>query len=308
MNKQWLLVLMLAAGLNACIKSKINDTSAAAKSTASNSDFELPAISAGIRNQYWNQGKAELNTYDVTQERYGEIREAEAMILFVSEDLSAQKQVKLDDPMAAGADRVPVLKMNAVRRFHTGIYDYSLMQSVFTPMDGSATLKTSTTVQDWCGQVFAQMNLEKDAYRYRSFSYFESEGDQDIRLPKALLEDALMLRLRLQPDQLPMGEVQVIPSTLFARLRHKPLEAQPAELSIQKKTNESELVLQYKGMNRRLSIRFETSYPHRILGWEESMDDKLSSKGVLKASRMSAYWSEHDNKHEPLRDSLKLRF
>jgi hypothetical protein len=102
-------------------------------------------------NDYWYQGKAEITAYAVEQERYGEIRKAEQVNIFVTEDFSARKQVKLDDPAAAGADRVPVLKLNTVRRYHTGIYDYSMMQSVFTPVSGDKTLKTTCSVQDWCG-------------------------------------------------------------------------------------------------------------------------------------------------------------
>ena len=44
---------------------------------------------------YWYQGKAEINTYALAQFRYGEKREAEAVLIFVTEDFSREKQVKL---------------------------------------------------------------------------------------------------------------------------------------------------------------------------------------------------------------------
>jgi hypothetical protein len=299
------LLCYLCMAQTACVKTKHPEqASLARKSTV----FVPGKVSAATFNDYWYQGKAELNTYEVEQERYGEMRAAEEMMLFVTEDLSASKQVKLDDAAAAGADRVPVLKMNAVRRFHTGIYDYSIMQSVFVPTDGSAALKSTATVQDWCGHVFSQMNLEKDAYRFRLFSYFESEGDQDKPLPKVWLEDELFTRLRLGPDKIPQGTVRMLPSAVYARLRHRPMQEETASLSIRVQDKESTLEVQYQNIDRRLSIQYETAFPHRILGWEEITDQKTSSKGALKASRMSAYWSEHDNRHAPLRDSLLLRF
>ena len=244
----------------------------------------------------------------MTQERYGEIRKAEQVNVFVTEDLSASKQVKLDDAGAAGADRVPVLKLNAIRRFHTGIYDYALMQSIFTPVSGAPTLKITTSVQDWCGHVFMQHNLTKDGYHLRGFSYFESEGDQDLQLPMAMLEDELWARIRLNPEAIKTGKTSIIPSALYTRLRHKPGGAQSADLQLVKGEKESVLQVQYEQIPRSLSIRFETAFPHKILGWEETNEGKLASKGVFKAIRNSAYWGEHDNVHETLRDSLKLRF
>lgn len=36
--------------------------------------------------EYWFQGKAEISSYDLTQYRYGEAREGEAVMIFVTED------------------------------------------------------------------------------------------------------------------------------------------------------------------------------------------------------------------------------
>lgn len=264
-------------------------------------------ISTGFQ-EYWYQGKAELSSYIVSQERYGEIRPAEQVNIFVTEDLSRQKQVKLDHPDQAGNDRVPVLKLNIVRRFHTGIYDYSVEESVFTPVDGNPTLKTNTSVQDWCGQVFTQLNLDKKDYRIRQFSYFETEGDSDHRLPQTLLEDELWTKLRIDPAALPLGKVQVIPATLYLRFRHQPFEVHSANLSMEKGDRENMLRLIYEDIPRSLAIRFEAASPYRILGWEEMDNGKLMSSGQLKTTRMEAYWSQHDNKHNGLRDSLQVEF
>lgn len=259
-------------------------------------------------NDYWYQGKAELSSYTVTQERYGELRPAEQVNIFVTEDLSRQKQVKLDNPDQAGNDRVPVLKLNTVRRFHTGIYDYSVEESIFTPVDGGPTLKTTCTVQDWCGHVFSQINLDKKDYRIRQFSYFETEGDTDQRLPQTLLEDELWTKLRLDPATLPLGKVQVIPSTLYLRFRHQPFQVHPATLVVEKGERESTLRLTYDDLPRSLAIRFESASPYRILGWEELDKGQLMSKGQLKTTRMEAYWSQHDNRHDGMRDSLQVTF
>lgn len=84
---------------------------------------------------YWYSGKAELSSYELKQSRYGEIRTGEVVLVFVTEPFSLKKQVKLDNPTKAGKDNVSVLKLNQVRKFKTGIYDYSIMTSTFTPVD-----------------------------------------------------------------------------------------------------------------------------------------------------------------------------
>nr|MBC8451166.1 hypothetical protein [Planctomycetota bacterium] len=56
------------------------------------------------------------------QARYGEVHAGQAVLIFVTEDLSRSKQVKLDSVAGAGDDRVPVLKLNLTKKFDTGVY------------------------------------------------------------------------------------------------------------------------------------------------------------------------------------------
>ena len=63
--------------------------------------------------KYWYQGQAELNTYDLEQYRYGEKRNGEAVLIFVTEDFSREKQVKLDNPQQHEQDAQKVLKRRA---------------------------------------------------------------------------------------------------------------------------------------------------------------------------------------------------
>ena len=259
---------------------------------------------------YWFTGEAELNTFDIIQNRYGEEREGETVMVFVTEDFSNSKQVKLDDPANAGNDKIPVLKLNHVRRFVTGIYDYSMMQSVFTPLDlkkNRNTLKVTTTAQDWCGHSFTQLNLEGEKYRATGFSYFESVGDNVKKIKTALLEDELWARIRIAPEDIPTGTVEVIPSTFFSHLHHADMKPKQARIQYEKGTEMSHIILEYLHLERSLRIGFEPEFPHKILEWEEEVKGKLESSGKLKATMKSAYWKKHDNSHLPLRDSLRLR-
>lgn len=303
LSKHNLPVLTLFAVLSTSSCERQTPAAAAEKPVA-------PLAPAG--RDYWYGGKAELNTYVVEQERYGEIRRAGQVMVFVTEDFSANKQVKLDAAPEGGDRRIPVLKLNMIRRFETGIYDYSIMQSVFTPTDtpgGPArSLKTTTSIQDWCGQLFVQCNAGAEDYRVQSFSYFESEGDTDARLRPGLLEDELWNLIRLNPDALTDKETTVLPSSAYARLRHKPLRPKDAQIGIKRNGAESELLLTYRNIPRRLGIRFETAFPHRILGWEETDNGRLSSRGVLRQTLLNAYWKHNGRADSTLRATLNPGF
>ncbi len=258
---------------------------------------------------YWYQGMAEINTYDLEQSRYGAVRKGDAVLIFVTEDLSRSKQVKLDQPDRQPRDKVTVLKLNHLRRFVTGIYDYALMSSVFTPVDLSRfphTLKTTTSVQDWCGQAFTQTNLRGGHYRVHTRSYFESVGDRTDKVPADLLEDELWTRIRIQPESIPVGKVRVIPAGFHQRLLHQPATARPATIRFETTEDKRQLVLTYLDRDQQLSITFESNFPHRILTWMETQDGRPASRGTLRKSMQSAYWQENGPAFEYLRDTLGL--
>lgn len=259
---------------------------------------------------YWYKGEGEISSYLLEQSRYGEIRQGEAVMVFVTEDFSKSKHVKLDDPEDAGSDRVPILKLNLLRRFVTGIYDYSMMLSAFTPVDIENfphTLKTTTTSQDWCGHTFTQLDLEDTDFSIQSFSYFEKEGDEKRKIDAALLEDEIWNRLRISPESIPTGETDVIPSTFYSRLLHQELKPKKARIRFEDRENSKALVLEYLHLDRTLSINFESEFPHRILEWTERDGGQISSRGVLKETIKTAYWQKNATQFEYLRDSLQLR-
>ena len=187
--------------------------------------------------EYWYQGEGELNSYEVEQARYGELRRGESVMVFVTEDFSESKQVKLDNPKDAGNDKIPVMKLNHLRRFTTGVYDYSMMQSAFTPVDlkkHSKTLKLTSSSQDWCGHSFLQLNLEGEKYKISQFSYFESEGDKNYNIEADLLEDELFTLIRIAPEHIKEGNYDIVPATFYSRLLHDPLKPKQARITLNK--------------------------------------------------------------------------
>ncbi len=266
---------------------------------------------AGAR-AYWNQGKAEISSYALNQNRYGELHAGDAVLIFVSEPFSRSKQVKLDDYATAGDDLVNVLKLNFTKKFLTGIYPYSLMLSTFTPADGvSPTLKTTMTGQEWCGHVFSQANLRSDGYEMQDFSYFETEGDTKSTLPATLLEDEIWSRIRLNPGSLPTGKIGIIPGQFVARLTHRPQKVEQAEAVQTAKNDLTEYSLKYlTGSDRVLTISFQTAFPHQIISWQETYTDfsgkQLTTTGKLTKTILTDYWKRHGNSDRELRRELGL--
>ena len=170
-------------------------------------------------NQYWYQNKAEVTSYTLEQARYGELHTGHVVMIFVTEELSDADHLKKNEAEPA----TKILKLNLDKKFTTGIYPYSMMQSVFTPIsqnEGSHTLRVTTSSQEWCGQTFTMLDLDKGHYAYLQHSYFPSEGDQQFNLKTALLEDEIWNLIRLNPNALPIGEIDMISSLLAARLSH----------------------------------------------------------------------------------------
>lgn len=264
-----------------------------------------PGHFTGGLSEYWYEGKAEINTYDLAQARYGEVHPGQVSIIFVSEDFLTDKQVKNDNytnPATTG-----IIKTNLIRRFTTGIYDYSVMSSVFTPTktdEQPHTLKVTTSMQDWCGQTFTQLNHDGGgAWNAQVRSYFEKEGDTNETLPADFIEDEIFNRIRSGWEQLPTGKYQVIPSTGYLLMMHKPYRAHAATTTLGNYTGDrytgdqlKSYVVDFAGLNRRLEVVFEAAAPYVVQGWTETVNSRgkeLTTVATLTHQVREPYWSQN---------------
>jgi hypothetical protein len=260
--------------------------------------------------QYWFNGEAEITSFQLTQARYGELREGKAVMVFVSEPFSSTKLVKVDHPTEKD---IAVLKLNFTKNFITGIYPYSMMTSSFVPIyEKESALKITTSIQEWCGQIFAQLE-NRGSFDIQMHSYFESEGEQKITLPKDHLEDEMWSLIRMNPSKLPLGKINMLPSFFYLRLMHQKMEYQPVEATlVQQENNTSCYSLNYSKSNRILKIYFQSDFPHQIVKFEESYPDGSSNKTILTTtgtrikSMLSPYWKKNGTIDEPLRKELGL--
>ncbi len=269
---------------------------------------------------HWGDGKAELASYDLVFPRYGELRRGSAVTIFVTETFSDSARVKADPGRHPKADEVPVMKLNLVLDFQTGIYDYNTMSSTFVWLAPRATRpagspsKVSFSSQEWCGHVWHQLLFDDDSVREVSHSYFDGEADvaKNLAYPEGgLSEDALLFWARgLAAPRLERGtkqELPFLPSLLTARLAHEPLawsrvtlEVAPStttvtvpagtfDVEVRKATSSDGLVRTYY---------VESAWPHRLIRMERS--DGM--KAELKGSDRLKYWElNHEGQEEALR-------
>lgn len=268
---------------------------------------------------YWYAGEAELSHYDLQQIRYGEVRNGEAILVFVTEPFLTDKQVKLESE-AEGRDTQTVLKLNFLKEFVTGIYEYNVMTSTFTPVnanDHPRSLKVASSSQEWCGTTWSQLNLRDGQYQVTGHSYFENEGDYETMLDAVWLEDEIWTQLRLSPTLLPEGEIEIIPASFGVRRNHS---GWSVEKAITKKQNwtggampgDSLMAysIDYVDRDRKLTIIYESTAPYRIAGWIQSQETRsgetLEARSVRTHIITEPYWKMNANSDTNMRQKLGL--
>ena len=273
----------------------------------SNMVSPAPAFDAAFWKQ-WGDGQAELSGYDLTFPRYGQLRRGVAVTIFVTETFSNTLRVKADPGKHPPADEFPVMKLNLVEDYQTGIYDYNDMTSSFValaPVNGrpaGSAAKISFSSQEWCGHTFQQLLFDASAIRTTSHSYFDGESDRQSQLDfpaEGIGEDELLLWARgmaapgLAPGQ--SREVPFLSSLQASRQQHAPLSwrratlsrsARPQQISVPlgKFTVEVWTAAIAGGVQR--TIYAEADAPHRIIRWESSAGERAELLG----SRRMKYW------------------
>jgi len=263
--------------------------------------------------EHWGDGRAELAAYALSIPRYGELRTGEAVLVTVTEDFDTTAQVKSD---RQGPGVVPVLKLNQVVDFQTGVYDYNTMTSTFLRLDGGlprgVPTRISFSMQEWCGQTSARVVAHEESLVHTLDSYFagESVEQQSLPLPTgAVAEDALPGLLRGLTGPAPEGRVELLPRLMDGRLHHTPLRWTEARIGSGPSTvlrtpsgdhTVTPWTVEVPGGRRTWYVGVEA--PHLIVGWDGEDGEEARLTGHMR----TAYWREAAEGRESLRAELGL--
>lgn len=279
---------------------------------------EEPRASAS--SEFWNRwgdGRAELSGYRLHQRRYGEMREGEIVLVYVTEPHDRRSWIK--DDRAEAPHRVEVLKLLSHREFDTGIYPYTATTAVFAPVDQwgperFAPVKMTAGVQEWCGIWQGALWPGEGRFRVLRLSYFAAEGERraERNVPEGTLyEDALLIQLRELDGPFAGGgdwEGSAVPSLWSLRTGHGPAEAVPATISRTEALREDVPVTRFtlRYGDRVLRYDVERDDRRRVLGWTVEADGREEERAELLGTTRLPYWELNRRGDEVMRIELGL--
>ena len=274
---------------------------------------------------HWNDGRAEVNGYDLVVPRYGAFRRGVAVAVFVPEPFGNAARVKAEQANHPLQDIFQVMKFNLIEDFPTGVYDYNVMTSVFVAMPGvnglptGSPTKISFSAQEWVGQTYEQLLFDKPGIRRSRHGYTDGEGDvrELLNYPAGgISEDALLLWARgmAQPFLAP-GQSVTLPllrSMKVVRMAHAPITWNNAEFSRGARIEKVRVpaaefdVEQYRVATldgrRTWHIFVEAAFPNRVVKWDVSD----GTRAELIGSERMAYWKMNGPGYEDALSKIGL--
>ena len=161
--------------------------------------------------KYWEDGLAEVATYEAERTVYKKKRAFEFTQITVKEEFNQQFNVKTDDYKRT--DLFPVMKINQFCQIPADNYPYHYLTSLFFRRDQPVSLyKMTSSSQEWCGNTFKAIMDDGVSFEQEFNSYWDGQGSGRRHLRRdVVLEDALSYTLRtLKFEQLPAFALAVL--------------------------------------------------------------------------------------------------
>jgi hypothetical protein len=263
--------------------------------------IELPLANATPEEFWstWSDGMAEVNAYQIDQNRYGEKRSGHIYLIYVTEPFSRKRKVKVSEYDAQNSDHTIALKLNIIERFQTGIYDYRLMTSHF--VDATRQMRPIKSVfssQEWCGVTYERLEWSDREATLIVDSYFDGESQRETFDQHLWSVDHLLITARgLQrggPFEVTSLDGPWIGSAKDRRMKHLPTALYSAKPHFQSPTHlrtplgqtEVRPLSYQKASGASCILSIELQSPHRIMGWRCN-DGEIAK--LLRSKRLP-YW------------------
>ena len=154
---------------------------------------------------YWKNGKTETTKYELKEDS---ILVGEGSLSFSIDYVNGVNKT----------DSIQVLHSDFTGKIHKESYDYSAMTSAYLPLNLTIrphALKVINSVQEPTGNSFLELSQIPKSYEILSKNTFKEKTKEHFVLERKNLEDELWAKIRMNPNDLPMGDIEIIPSFAY---------------------------------------------------------------------------------------------
>jgi hypothetical protein len=179
-------------------------------------------------------------------------------------------------------DSVKTLRVDFTGKIKRENNDYSTVTTTFLPLNSSIrphALKILNNIQDVQGSSTTLLSQVPKAFQIVNNT---DKLHKEYELERQSLEDEVWAKIRMNPDDLPLGEVEMIPSFAYWQSVGKLPSIQEAKTQINaysgtefKGKKLKEYKIEYPELKRNLAIIFEGDFPYQIVGWKREIEGKI---------------------------------
>lgn len=222
---------------------------------------------------YWKNNKTETTKYELKEDS---VAVGEGSLTFSIEHVKGVNKT----------DSVKTLRSDFTGKIKKEKHDYSVITSTYLPLNLSLrphALKILNSVQEQNENSFLELSQIPKSYEIASKNTFKDKTKEHFVLERKNLEDELWTKIRMNPSDLPIGDIEITPSFAYWQSVHKSPEIYEAKSEIKEylgtefKGRKLKIyTLNYPDLKRNLSIVFEANFPFEILGWKRESDGKIA--------------------------------
>lgn len=251
---------------------------------------------AWLADAYWQDGKAEFNTYDARIVRDGEARPCEVIHILMRETFAPNSMIKADNPQQSGA--YPVLKLNQVLHIPAGLAVYQQMHSAFWKVADGSLIKWSMTSGDSTGNTFKEA-LRAGAkgpdepaapWKYEFRTYWQGmEGGEEVLRPPAdgCFYEELPAMVRTLDFSVPQGHFPIHLTKSVVNSRRDTLSFAPGEVSYTTEAGNGNFAVTVTYSGGKDEFLLDARPPHVLREWHMADGGEMHLKSSLKID----YWN-----------------
>lgn len=222
---------------------------------------------------YWKNGKIEITKYDLKEDSISVGEGSLTFSIYYVEGVNK-------------TDSIQTLHSDFSGKIHQEKYDYSAMTSTYLPLNLTVrphAMKVINSVQEPTESSFLALSQIPKYYEMIAKNTFKEKTKEHFVLERKNLEDELWAKIRINPNDLPTGDIEIIPSFAFWQSVRKSPNIYEAKAELKDYVGTEFTgkklkiyTLDYPDLKRNLSIVFEGAFPFEIVGWKRVSEGKVA--------------------------------